>query len=146
MSINDDGSGFTAGTGRSIRIDDALWVYLAGFAAEGGYGIGNSVDLACSHADDLQRVREILTAEPHWRGCTIMSGQAPKLRSVEASLQAWFTQTCEMLLPYADLVERIGDRLASERHLSARTVAALCREWDKRRAIATGQTNAAGTQ
>ena len=114
--------GFCEGSGLPIRPDDNLYFTLAGFAAESCYGLFGMPDWDGSHAEDLDEARAVL-------------GQCPWLHgvgSLNARLTSAFEATCKQLLPHDALVEYIGSRLEYEGRLSARSVAAICREYGKR--------------
>ncbi len=121
--------GHCGGTGRSVSAEGKLWVALAGFAVEAGYGVAPP-DLPKCAGSDFDRARDILAGHEWLRA----SGK--RVLGVEAALQRAFSQAGELLLARVDLVENVAQRLMYERRLSARQVAAMCREYSRREAQA----------
>jgi hypothetical protein len=128
VGIDGAGAGHCAGTGRTVRSDDQLWVTLAGFAAESWCGVCG-VDVLNSRTADFDKARGLLR-DALWR-LSMVDGRPAQL-TVDEALVRRFESTCEMLWPYMELVERVAERLSAEGRLSARTVAAVCREFDRR--------------
>jgi hypothetical protein len=126
LTANEDGSGTCAGTGRRVEASEKLQVTLAGPAAEISYGIF-PLDWAASRCADFDSARRLL-AQCMWL--------VPPGMDVEAALKVHFDAVCHALWPFADLVTEIGDRLTKQGRLSARSVAALCREQAKRKSAA----------
>ena len=52
--------------------------------------------------------------------------------TVDEALKYFFDRACAQPWPHAELVEIIGARLEARGELSARTVAAICREYGRR--------------
>ena len=123
--------GASNGTGRPIDGESYLLITFAGFAYEYSAVLGMvQFDVDGSHGvDDFDDARMILTRDP-----SIRLGSPPgnTIATVEESMQWWLQRAADELLPYHDLVEHIGARLAVEGRLSGRSVAAMCREWRKR--------------
>lgn len=131
VTANDDG-GFCAGTGRAVHSESELLVSLAGFAVECGYAVGGRIDLAHSHGDDFDHARRILSETEYLRFRVNADRSGVFVQDVDAALLRYFARAGVELLPYSDLIEDIGQRLQIEGRLSARTVAAICREYVKR--------------
>lgn len=109
--------GYCAGTGRPIPAHQELLLCVAGIAVESGLGLG-LVDLHGSQMDDLDAARVLVS---RWTPA-----------EVDTEVQQWIGLASEMLRYNADLIEDIGIRLAESGELSARTIAARCREHRKR--------------
>lgn len=127
----DENGGFCAGTGKPIRPQDMLFVVLAGFAAECGCGLFE-VDLTASRADDFDKARRLLS-ECDWMRMRLAQGEKEGVLivSVEEALSDYFKRACDLLQPYQDFIERMALRLARKGRLSARSVAAMLREYGK---------------
>jgi hypothetical protein len=125
---NEDGSGYCDGHPRRARHDDVPYVVLAGYVPETGYGLAVP-DFATSKVADFDRAREILESAEWLVG---YDAEAGNQRSVEAALKEHFLYACDQLSEHIELVDAIADRLFESRRLSARTVAALCREHGRR--------------
>ena len=133
LTITPEG-GFSAGTMKAQRIEDVLLVTLAGFAWESGCLGFSSIDITgiVSPGNDFELAREILAK------CDFLSfrinddGESVSAVPVDDSLSRHFDRACELLNEYRGLVEIMGERLQAAGHLSARSVAAIIREWKKR--------------
>lgn len=132
LTVDDVAGGLCAGTGRPQPVQALVLVTLAGFVAETGYGFdGGTLDLANSQSDDLDKVRGMLRHATHLRIVADASG-TPSVDAIDATVLRYWERACEELWPYSELVEAIAERLVEARRLSARSVAALCREFRKR--------------
>lgn len=135
------------GTGEKVhffRLHDLLAVMLAGHAWEAGCGL-ERVDIKGIKAGDFDDARRILAQNRRMRIRTpritarnearVMAHcskpRRPRYDSVEAALQEAFEMACEMLMPHFDAVEYLGSRLASARRMSARSVAAFFRWYER---------------
>ena len=128
--------GVCAGTGKVVRAEDELLVTLAGFAWESGCGVAE-VDLANSRADDFDVARRILQHSEWLRllpGADDQGGVVARLKTVDDALLHHFRRAGDLLNPYAELVHAMGERLAVDGVVSARSVVAMCREFAKRSA------------
>src|SRR5262249_50971869 len=112
---------------------------LAGYAAESGYGYPRAC-LENSRARDFEEAREILESKPFLRRILLNDGKPvfdadrnPVFVDVDESMGHYWDKTCRMLLDYDELVEIVAERLVRTRRLSGRSVAAMCREYKKRR-------------
>jgi hypothetical protein len=119
VTIEQDGSGFCPGTGRRIRLQDALRITLAGPAAEAGLLGAAVLDWEQTRFDDFDEARRLLALD-----------RSPA--DVEPALRGEFDVVCDVLIPYFDLIDDIAGRLRTTRVLSARAIAALCREYARR--------------
>jgi hypothetical protein len=131
------GGGFCAGTGKMINAQSALYVTLAGFAAEAAYEILGAVDLSSSKCVDFDDARQILD-QNGWLRIVATEDHQIVVQGVDEALRRYFTHTCEVLYPHASLVDRIADRLELEGRLSARAIAAVFREYGKSNAVNEG--------
>lgn len=122
LIANEDGSGFCAGTGRRVGVSDHLRVMLAGPAAETGCGI-NRLDWTGTHFQDFDEARHLLAR------CVWL---VPPAMDVEEALRVHFDAVCRQLWDFWDLLEVIAERLSWDGRLSARSVAAVCREHGRR--------------
>jgi hypothetical protein len=120
----DEEDGLCEGCGKPIDAETNLLLTLAGFATEADYMLlPERVNLAESDGDDFDSAWRILHHSPHLRN----EGE-----STEGALMRWMILAGHTLYPYRELVERLGFALAQRRHLSARSVSAIIREWCKR--------------
>jgi hypothetical protein len=135
LTVGRDG-GLCAGTGRPIRPEDNLLIALGGIAVDSGYGFCK-VDLEHSELDDLDQARRELRSRSWLR--LVGDGASPVVltETVEDALARYFRRACDLLFPEMELVEFMGFRLFQAGRLSARSVAALCREHSRRQ----GQTH-----
>lgn len=120
LTAREDGSGLCAGTGRRVRAFEHIEVLLAGPAAEVGI-FWERLDWERSRFNDFDDAREVMRA----LGC---------YADVEAALRDEFKKVAVRLADYSDLIETIADRLYVTGSLSARAVAAYCREHGRREA------------
>jgi len=118
LIVRDDGSGFCAGTGRRVDAEEALLVALAGPAAEISMRAG-LLDWERSHFGDFGKARHLLT-------------QCVPAKDIDATLRYEFAFACEVLSHDSDLIDAIAERLHDRGEVSARSVAALCREYERR--------------
>lgn len=125
LTLGTPGNGSCAGTGGRARIEDRILFCLAGLASEVGC-VSEWLNLAeVSGSPDIDEARALLSDYPAWRPFD------PAMREpvdLETALRRYFDRACDLLWPEMELVEAIGRRLQQARCLSARTVAALCRE------------------
>lgn len=121
LTVAADGAGYTAGTGRRVPPGEALLVILAGPAAEAVFGLFD-IDWQRSQFKDFDDAREILAR--YW-----LLANGP-----EAALRHHFDIVCCVLLPHAELIEELAFRLMRARAISARSAAAICREYSRRKA------------
>lgn len=129
-----DGGGRCDGDGRRIDVESSLLINLAGFAAELGFGIFGWPESMPTGVDDIERARELLSGSRwlryRWDGSVTPPGVT--LDSVDDALLRHMARAGDMLCVHCDLVERIAERLEVDRAVSARSVAALCREHGRR--------------
>lgn len=129
-----DNGGLCAGTGRRADAEDILYITLAGFVWEGGCGIfGKPILAKCSGAD-FDEAKEILNRFPRLRFAVSRRTHRIRMISVNAALLRCFKDAGELLMPHFSLIEDLGRLLEDRQRLSARTVAAILREYRKRRA------------
>lgn len=120
----DEDGGLCEGCGKPIDAETHLLLLLAGFATEADYMLlPERVNLPESDGDDFDKAWRLLHQSPHLRN----EGE-----SMDDAIMRWMIRTGHALYPYRELVERLGFTLAERRHLSARSVAAIIREWRKR--------------
>lgn len=132
LTVTADG-GLCAGTGRVAPAEGLLLVKLAGFAVESGYGVFARLTLdtlAESHGSDFDEARRML-ADCEWLRI-LATPEGAIVQSVDEALVRHFHRAGELLWPHSDLVDALADRLEYEGRVSARSVAALCREHEKR--------------
>jgi hypothetical protein len=122
LTISEDGSGFCEGTGKRVLVDDLLRVTLAGLAAEIGYGV-IPLDWERTRTADLYEALGLLARAP-WL--------TPPSVDPNIALRDHFRAVCEELFPHAELVDDIARQLMEKREVSARAVAAFCREYRRR--------------
>jgi hypothetical protein len=118
--------------GRRVLREELLSVCLAGFAVNDGYGRG-FLDFRHVHGepgDDIHEARRLIAAE--WWLRVVIEGRKVVEQSVDDALCRHFLCVGERLVPYEELIVDIGGRLANEGRLSARAVAAMCREYAKK--------------
>lgn len=136
LVLFDDGEGLCAGTGKPISPESALLVALAGPAAE----FGGLVNLSESRSDDLDTARKLLHSAP-WLCLDVSPDLTIRSLSVEEALQRTFERVCDELEPLEELVERLAERLDAKGRLTARTVAAICREHGRYRQRSRATSN-----
>ncbi len=124
-----DTGGRCEGTGRPVGAQCELLVTLAGFAYESGCGF-SKVDFAKSQTEDFTSAREMLATTEYLRIMVSLDGVI-KVMEVEEALAHHFARAGELLFPHIDIVEHLGSLLAEKRRLSARSVAAVLREYRK---------------
>lgn len=126
--------GFCAGAGRQIDVESSVLITLAGFAYEiyQSFTEIDDIDVARARGGDFDSARETLAALTHLR-VIVRNLKEPvvEFMDVDEALAYHLKRATDMLLPYWDLIERIGERLEAERRLSGRAVAAMCRELGK---------------
>jgi hypothetical protein len=132
------GTGMCAGTKAKVQVKDYLLVTLAGLAAESNYGFYQP-DFSSRDGGDLDRARLMLVQIPWlriWpdRSLNAVTHMAvpEHYQSTDDAFQRYFMEACDNLAPHEDLVNEIATRLAVERKLTARTVAAMCRRYATR--------------
>lgn len=129
------GEGLCAGSGRKVDVEEFLLVTLAGLVYECWYQL-DDLDLTTSDTGDLRVAREIV-ADHEW--LRPISSHHPDgtftSLNVDEAVAHHLRRVSDLLDPYMDLIEAIGYRLEWAGRLSARTVAAICREYAKRQSI-----------
>jgi len=115
ISLVDDGDGCCRGTGQLYPAKDVLFVTLAGYAAESGFGVAD-VDLA-GLCDDFNYARTILRSARELTRGDETAGEA---------LERYFARTCELLRPHAEVIETLQRMLIADGIVSADAVAATC--------------------
>ena len=126
LTASDDG-GLCGGTGREVRRDHVLYVLLGGPVVENGYGIVGTLDFARCGSNDFERAKALLAGAEDW-----LCRDGLRVLTIDEALAYHFDRACDLLCPHIELVDAIGGRLAAEGRLSARRVAALCREYGRR--------------
>ena len=127
MLLHESG-GLVRGTGRRSDSETQLLLALAGPAVESGYGLVGKPDFQKSDLVDFDVARAIIEGTPWLR-----HSWGEDNLSVDEALLYHFERACEQLLAVCDLVDWLGERLNTEGRLSARSVAAVCREFGKQR-------------
>jgi len=104
-----------------VRVESALWITVAGFAAEVEY--------------DRTRPPEF-TGEPFALARRLLARTRPAV-AADAVLLDYFDRACDRLRPYADLVETLVRRLVQCPYLKAGAVAYRCSVERRRRQVAS---------
>ena len=135
------GTGMCAGTKAKVQVKNYLLVTLAGLAAESKYGFYQP-DFSSRDGGDLDRTRLMLVQIPWLRIWPDLPLNAvtdiavpEHYQSTNDAFQRYFKEARDNLAPHEDLVDEIATRLAAERKLSARTVAAMCRRYASRNKV-----------
>ena len=119
--------GYCAGPGKRIDRKDALLIMLAGYAHEMGI-LPGPIDWDNTHGDDFDVARGWL--EPRHERTSIKDGSLVIL-SMNEALEMWLGRAADMLTPHLEFIERAGDVLMEKRRLSARSLAAMLRNYDR---------------
>ncbi len=130
IRFTEDG-GLCEGTGRRVDPYENALVLLAGMVSETEC-LMRPADLIQSHFQDLDEARALLA--PEWMRCRGVEpdGHTPQLYSIDEYLLHLFEQVRNKLSPHAIFIGQLADRLMQDRHVSARSVAAICREYERR--------------
>lgn len=132
-----EGVGFCAGTGDTIRADDAMKLSLAGYASQWGCVAGkidlkNEVAFSDDPANDFNEALRLLREHPRLkRIARVESGRPVYVDDLE-SLQSHFDEVREMLFPFAEAIDNIAVPLGQEGTLSAKRVAAILKDYETR--------------
>ena len=107
---------------------DEMYVALAGHATKVGYGVLDPVDVRPLYKTkdiprDFVRARDMALA---------LLGKECGGDDLYRKLQREFDYTCQQLLPHACFIEGMAMRLARDGRMSARSVAAQLREYQRR--------------
>jgi len=119
--------GYCAGTGKHIRTSDALLIVLAGYAHEIGI-LPTRIDWDNTHDDDFDVARGCL--EPWHERIGIKDGSVVVL-SMNDALEKWLGRAAGMLFPHYEFIERAGLALMERGRLSARSFAAMLRNYNR---------------
>ena len=131
IELNPNG-GCCFGSSATVQPQDQLLVTLAGFAWESGCGIAK-IDFATSHTADFDDARSLLISRIHLRSRIEIIGEEQRIvfDDVDESLNRWFRTAGEMLLPYLELVDELGEQLLENGRLSSDQIAAIIRTRDR---------------
>lgn len=120
--------GLCEGTGKEVDNESALLVTLAGYAWEvGPLAAANQVKIRDRKEPDFESARTIIrnvTWTRIWPGSA--SNSVSKL-SVEAAMKRWLLKARNMVCPFAEFIEDVGELLRQKGYISARSFAALLR-------------------
>jgi len=104
-----------------------MLITLAGFALEMSI-LPGQIDWGNTHGHDFDIAREWL--EPWYERVSVKDG-SPVTLSINEALEMWLGRAAEMLFPHIDFIERAGDVLMAKWRLSARSLAAMLRIYDR---------------
>lgn len=90
------------------------------------------IDFKKAVSSDLDEARQLLRDGPEWMRLRCKEDGSSFVEGVQDALEKAFRETCELLVPHDWLIDHLADRLSDQGRLSARTVAAICREYGNR--------------
>ena len=122
--------GAVFGSGEKISNFNLLHITLGGFAVESNYGF-MEVEFKSCHGADWECARTLIGQHIYLRSIFQPKTDQSYIASVEVALKYHFTQSCDMLRPYDDLIEEMGEALMQSGRLSRRMVMKIIRDWVK---------------